>query len=223
LTGDNYEAAAPAVSADGHYVVFISRRATDLNIWGIDMNGTNLKQLTHGGFDNTPYCSPDGKWLVYTSSDPPVGHQHLVKMPIEGGDPVSLTNTSSRGGIVSPDGKLIACWYWSHPASATQIAVIPFEGGEPLKVFDLPPSAFPSLPPPSYLRWTSDSRAVLYIDTRGNVSNIWSQSLDGGPPKQVTDFKSDRIFSFDWSRDGKQLALARGTQTSDVVLISNFK
>jgi hypothetical protein len=39
----------------------------------------------------------------------------------------------------------------------------------------------------------------------------------------VTDFKSDRIFSFDWSRDGKQLAVARGALTSDMVLISNFK
>jgi len=39
----------------------------------------------------------------------------------------------------------------------------------------------------------------------------------------LTDFKSDRIFSFAWSRDGKQLALARGTLTNDVILISNFE
>jgi hypothetical protein len=64
---------------------------------------------------------------------------------------------------------------------------------------------------------------VLYIDTRGGVSNIWMQPIDGSPPKPVTDFKSEHIFSFDWSRDGKQLAVARGTQTSDVVLISDFK
>jgi hypothetical protein len=31
------------------------------------------------------------------------------------------------------------------------------------------------------------------------------------------------IFSFAWSGDGKQLLLARGNQTSDVILISNFK
>jgi len=49
------------------------------------------------------------------------------------------------------------------------------------------------------------------------------QPLDGGPPRQVTDFKSDRIFGFEWSRDGKQLALARGTESSDVVLISGFR
>ena len=53
--------------------------------------------------------------------------------------------------------------------------------------------------------------------------NLWSQPLDGGPPKQVTDFKSDEIFSFAWSRDGKQLALARGVETGDVVLITDSK
>jgi len=38
----------------------------------------------------------------------------------------------------------------------------------------------------------------------------------------LTDFASERIFSFDFSRDGKQVALSRGTQTGDVVLI-DFK
>jgi hypothetical protein len=39
----------------------------------------------------------------------------------------------------------------------------------------------------------------------------------------LTDFKTDQTFSFAWSRDGKLLALARGTQTSDVVMITDFK
>jgi hypothetical protein len=31
------------------------------------------------------------------------------------------------------------------------------------------------------------------------------------------------IFDFAWSRDGKQLMLAKGNETSDVILISNFR
>jgi hypothetical protein len=46
--------------------------------------------------------------------------------------------------------------------------------------------------------------------------------LSGGAPHQITNFASDRIPSFAWSRDGKQLLLTRGNQTSDVILISNF-
>jgi Tol biopolymer transport system component len=88
-----------------------------------------------------------------------------------------------------------------------------------VKVLEIPSSVYIT----AGLRWTPDGRALTYIDTINGVSNIWSLSLDGGPPKQLTDFKTDQIFWFDFSRDGKQLALSRGTQTSDVILIRNFR
>lgn len=43
-----------------------------------------------------------------------------------------------------------------------------------------------------------------------------------GPPKQLTDFDTGRIFSLAWSPDGNYLALVRDVPTSDAVLISNF-
>ena len=65
--------------------------------------------------------------------------------------------------------------------------------------------------------------AIAYIDTRAGVSNLWRLHLDGSPRKQITDFKTDQIFQFDWSRDGRWLALARGSVTSDVVLVRDSK
>lgn len=87
-------------------------------------------------------------------------------------------------------------------------------GGEPTKLSALIDSAF---------GWTPDSKAVMYVDDRNGVSNLWSQTLDGHPPKQMTNFTDASIFNFAWSRDGKQLFLARGAVNSDVVLISNVK
>ncbi len=95
------------------------------------------------------------------------------------------------------------------------MAIIPFEGGQPVKLFDL--GANPTG------RWAPDGRALIYVDTRGDVSNLWTQAIDGGTPKQLTDFKQGRIFSFDYSPDGKRIALSRGTINNDVVMISNFK
>jgi hypothetical protein len=54
------------------------------------------------------------------------------------------------------------------------------------------------------------------------VDNVWEQPVTGGPPKPVTHFTSDRIFYFDWSRDGC-LALSQGTERIDAVLIKNFR
>ena len=64
-------------------------------------------------------------------------------------------------------------------------------------------------------------QAVAYIDSIGGVDNIWAQPLDGSLPVRLTNFKAGKISAFDWSRDGRLLAIARLFVTSDVILISN--
>ena len=86
-----------------------------------------------------------------------------------------------------------------------------------MNVFDLSPG-FDLISP---IRWTSDGRALTYIDTREGISNIWRQPLTGGPPEQMTDFKAERILFFGWSRDAQYLAYARGDEVNDVVMISS--
>jgi len=207
----------PSVTADGRYIVFRSIRTGTWNIWRMDLDGGNVKQLTEGGNDNWPRPSPDGRWVVFSSTR--AGVQNLWKVSIDGGDPVRLTEKSALNSTVSPDGKLIACHYRQQANEPQRVALIPFEGGEPVRLLDIS-QKFIGGPG---MRWTPDGRALLYAETQGGVSNIWSLPVDGGAPKQLTDFKSDEIFQFDFSRDGKQLALSRGQITNDVVVISNFR
>jgi len=208
----------PWPTSDGRYIVFRSIRSGAWSIWRMDTDGGNLKQLTVGPLDNYARSSPDGRWVVFSSARS--GSNRLWKVSIDGGDAVRLTNQYTLNPAVSPDGQLIACHYREdQPNPPFKVAVIPFAGGDPIKVLDFPHS-FNGGPG---LRWTPDGRAVTFIDTVDGVSNIWSLPLDGGKPVQLTAFKTDQIFWFDFSRDGKQLALSRGTQTSDVVLIKDFR
>jgi len=46
-------------------------------------------------------------------------------------------------------------------------------------------------------------------------------TLNGRAPAPLTHWSSSPIFSFDWSRDGKWLAYASGSLTSDVILITD--
>jgi tricorn protease-like protein len=59
--------------------------------------------------------------------------------------------------------------------------------------------------------------------TANNVTNVWSQPLDGGQAKQATEFKEMLMTGFAWSRDGKQLACTRGNLVRDAVLIRDLK
>jgi hypothetical protein len=52
---------------------------------------------------------------------------------------------------------------------------------------------------------------------------LWIQAIKGGEPKEFMDTKDLRVFGFDLSRNGHGVALALGEETSDVVLVNNFR
>jgi Tol biopolymer transport system component len=206
----------PATCGDGRFIVFQAYRNEKLNVWRMDPDGSNVAQLTNERLAVNPECSRDGKWLLYARMDELTAWQ----VPIQGGAPpqmVAQNLSDARAPQISPDGKLLA--YLAMPATMSGsrvLTVVPFGGGSPLYRFDVPMGAFG-------INWAPDGKALDYHLFRAGASNIWRQALAGGPPKQITNFKSDRTFSFAWSRDGKQLALARGSTSSDVILISNFQ
>ena len=196
------------VSPDNRYIVFDSDRTGDLHIWRMDIDGGNPIQLTNGSGEKFAEISPDGKWVVYTS----YRDWTLWKVSIEGGEPTKITDAYARQSTISPDGK----WIVYMASEANRYALMPFAGGSPVKTFDLPKDA----PQMQTVRWSPDSQSLQFIVKRDSVENIWQMPLDGGSPKQITNFTSDRIFSYDWSDDGKTLAVIRGAWTADMVLIS---
>src|SRR5262249_23658142 len=137
----------------------------------------------------------------------------------DGGELVQLANGWASG--ISPDGKLLAYVRDEGNGSSWKITIIPFAGGPPLKIFSVNSDTRP------ISRWTRDGHAIIYNLTRGGrlsgVTNLFIQSLEGGPAKQLTKFTSETFFSFDWSPDGKWLACGRGSIGSDLVLISDFR
>jgi len=213
LTSDAGVNVFPGASPDGRFVVFDSNRGGNpvvFNIWRVGIDGSNPRQLTQGEGEYFPTATPDGKWVVYTPLTSGT-KLSLWKVPIDGGDPTQINERLAVKPIVSPDGKWVAFQTsGDQPMSGPKLGIVPFDGGQPLKLLDIKFIQY---------RWSADGKAILYIDSKEGVSNIWSQPIDGGPPKQLTKFTADQIFSFDWSQDGKTMACSRGIVRTDVVLI----
>lgn len=218
LTADSYYESGLSATADGRYLVFASDRAGDSHIFRTDMDGSNLKQLTSGKrFDTAPDCSPDGRWVVYASYGD--NARTLWRIPIAGGETTQLTDYESDAPTFSPDGKFISCIIPNRSQVKDDgLAIVSAEGGAPIRSFAIPFSY-------SYLsaRWTPDGQALVYRTQDKTAGNLWKQPVAGGAREQLTNFKTDSIFNFTYSHDGKRIILSRGQSIVNVVLIRNFR
>jgi Tol biopolymer transport system component/DNA-binding winged helix-turn-helix (wHTH) protein len=197
-------------SPDGRYITFDSDRTGEFHVWRMDADGGNPVQLTNGRGEKFAEISPDGKWVVYTS----FSDWTLWKIPIEGGEPIQIAENYARQSSISPDGKWIV--YMTFENKGYPYVLRPFSGEGPGKTISLPQEAAQM----QTVQWSRDSMALRFVAYKDGVGNIWEQPIQGGAPSQVTYFASDRIFSYDWSEDSEQLAIIRGSWTSDMVLIS---
>jgi Tol biopolymer transport system component len=207
----------PSASRSGAFMAYTLWFGTDqANIWRVNVDGRNPKRLTGGRQDSISDISPDGRWIVFSSlqGDKSI----LMKAPADGGAATALTDYYSDRPAISPDGRWIACYYSAGRNLALSLAIVPIAGGAPAQVFALPATAVPE----SQLAWTPDGRAVSFINQVSDAGDIWNQPVAGGSPEPVTHFAADRIFAFAWLKDGR-LALSRGSEPVDAVLIQGFR
>jgi eukaryotic-like serine/threonine-protein kinase len=206
----------PSATADGATVWFTHGE----NIWRMSADGSNATQVTSGKkMIWNGEISPDGKWLTYYSNEGP------WKVPSKGGDPVSLGHDGGYPTI-SADGRWIAFEYWGGKSEQEQIEVVATDGSGSPRFLPFMSSSEDQVPAASNLgalpiRWTAPGNALTYVRTKDGVSNLWSQPINGGPAKQITNFTSGLIWRHAWSRDGKYLALARGNLSADAVMLTD--
>jgi eukaryotic-like serine/threonine-protein kinase len=208
----------PNACADGAHLLFdlvLPGGNSQTNVWRIDFPGAGgLKQLTHGNIDSHSVCSSDSRWVYYMTQKE---QATLARVPIDGGSAQTISNLPIDDSQfdVSPDGKLAAFGTVEHSGEHKErLAIVDVNSGQArLMEFERPRF--------SLVRFSPDSKAVVYAARQKGVDNLWSQPLDGSKGRQITDFPSERIYDFHWSFDGKQLALVRGHNDSDVVLMKD--
>jgi serine/threonine protein kinase len=219
LTSDGTDKVALCITPDGKYVVFTSNRSGDFNLWRMDLDGNNQKQITTN--ENSVFyatSSVDGKELVYSAIHN--GKWTLSKISIDGGTGAIISDQQCVWPSAVPDGKSIVCLAPDEQAIFKwKVAILPFAGGPATKFVELPPQASTN----NGVLISPDGKAVTYVDYSSGFGNIYNLPLDGGTPKQLTNFKSSEDLSaFGWTHDGK-LIFGRGPSTLDVVLIRDFR
>jgi serine/threonine protein kinase/Tol biopolymer transport system component len=204
-----------SVCPDGSRALFFmaNRDTRALNIWSLDLQSDRATRLTNGKFDQIPVCSPDNKYFIYTSFVN--GKKLLMKAPITGGGAKKLSDKFVELADISPDGQqILMVAVEGIGANAHGIfEIIPAQGGEPIKSF--PPARFLS----NVVRYGPDGQSLFYPVTLKGVSNVVNQPVGSATFTQATNFNDLLIYGYSFNWKNKKLAVVRGKNEFDIVLI----
>ena len=96
----------PTWSPDGRQIAFVSDRSGSPHVYVMDDQGTNVRQITSGGFHTQPRWSPRGDTLAYTQRS---GAHDIWLVDIDGSNPRRVTSGGdNQGPTWAPSGRHLA-------------------------------------------------------------------------------------------------------------------
>jgi TolB protein len=222
ITFDPARDSYPTFSADGTRIFFISEREGVKSLWHTNQDGSQPNLMVRGASAQPFAASPDGKWIYFHSYFS--GAAALWRVSTSGGEAEKIIDGTLENPAVAPDNKTVAA-VWKDEEGKGKLAILNLENPaqQNWRMFDLIAGANPTAASSvTALRWTADGKAVAYVVQKKGVGNIWAQFLSG-EAKQLTNFTTARVWSFDFSPDGKQIVCSRGDQQRFVTLIQLSK
>ncbi|MBE9525142.1 MAG: serine/threonine-protein kinase, partial [Chloroflexi bacterium] len=185
-------------------IAFASDRTGLSQIWIVNVNGTELRQITHAQRGACqPSWSPDGAQLVYISpckeNQEIYTNTSLYVIDVDGSDAAELP-TSSSGDFDpawSPDGRFIA------------FTSLQTNGRAQIYVMELATQIIQRVSEEYFMdinpSWSADSSQLLFITSRNGPHQIWTMNSDGSNQIRFStsgDLKNNHPV---WAFDGKEI------------------
>src|SRR5947199_234065 len=162
----------PAISPDGHEIVFRSEREGG-GIFLMGLMGESVRRVTGFGFN--PAWSPDGKEILCATEgiNTPLIRRHpsqIYRVDLVTGRRRLVHTGDAVQPSWSPNGLRIAYWGAS-PSGQRVIWNVPAEGGEAVQVTTGTSVDWNPV-------WSPDGRYLYFASDRSGVTNLWRLPLD---------------------------------------------
>jgi len=217
----------PYWSPRGDWIVFIVSRSFQTGLALVRPDGSDRRPIGPERCWHASW-SPDGRWIYYSTPHEP--GTRLEKCPVDGGEPVVVSESSSGGVIVLNDKvKYIAhrimssrsFGRWSGESELTKVA----DDGSMESMGRISGARVPVQPLMFQPQLSPDTRSLAVPLIDGATTNIWSVPAAGGAMRPLTDFGNRFTLiarSLSWSHDSQSIFAAVADVEADVVLFDGL-
>jgi Tol biopolymer transport system component/DNA-binding winged helix-turn-helix (wHTH) protein len=181
-------------------IVYSTAQSGDADIWMMDADGNNPKQLTDNeAADYLPTVSADGRYIVFISNRS--GAKDLWRMNLDGTDPVKLSNLpNSLSPSVSPDGNWVYFSATDVKTNKRTLWKVSMSGGEAIQMSDLPTLSPQISPDGKYL-------ACYYPENGEKNGKLKLTLLSPAEGKIIKQFDNSNVNSnFNWTTDSQSIS-----------------
>ncbi len=176
-------------------IVFISLRDGRPEIYIMNADGSEQKNLSHNPGDLVPVWSPDGTKIAFHRNP------EIYVMNADGSEQKNLTNNPAHDQYPSwsPDGKKIA--FASDRDGTNGIYVMNADGQDIRRLTYSGIGFFVS----SFPSWSPNGKRIAFHSYRDRNHEIYVMNADGSEQKRLTNNRPYNDHPF-WSPDGKKIA-----------------
>jgi TolB protein len=171
-------------SPDGGRVAFTSDRDGTYNLFIVDADGSNLRQLTHEktpGVIGMQSWTADGRWIYFGlfGKDEPRMCRMSPESALGGTSPAFEEIGEGIDPAVSPGGKTIA---FARKLEKGHCLFAMDVGGRDVRRLTFRENEFAGV----HATWTPDGKRIIYADRVGDALELFAIDPDGKNAKQLT-------------------------------------
>jgi len=191
------------VSSAGTKIYFVSDRTGHKEIWSMDFDGSNQKQITsYGTITIMPTVSPDGSMIAFTTFPSGTNPVITVFSTVAGIRKLSFYNQRASMNATpefTPDGKHII--YSSTAVGIAQLYMANLDGSGLRRLtdsnaIDVEPKVNPKT-----------GAEMVFVSGRGAHPQIYRMNMDGTGVQRLTEGEGDAVNPA-WSPDGQRIAFS---------------
>jgi Tol biopolymer transport system component len=197
LTDSEGDDTTPAWSPDGEYIVFVSNRDGNREIYVMDADGRNQINLTnHPADDWMPSWSPDGKRIAFVSYRD--SNWEIYVMGTDGSDVTRLTEDEADDWTPSwsPDAAEIV--FCSTRDGNWEIYAMDSNGSLPIRLTEHPENDIAPT-------WSPDGQWIAFESNRDGNSEVYMMDRNGEQLRNLTNEPMANDHGPSWSPDGNKI------------------